>query len=205
MLAGLLVTDSYKTCPPPLLSTTIYTNTLNIKLLYHTALQALLRCDFWAVFTRLVSVVRVATLYGFAVAIKHLIWWQKSGHSLLWMGVTVRQIFPHYIFVYRAAVTTLTKCYWHYRWPVSCVYQCTNYPLKTASKDGGIQSSVLWSTTILYSTHFEIFNCLCLWYAFDKLFTPTPCSRLLHNSLMAAKLVVIFCHLIVSPCLGLGL
>jgi hypothetical protein len=44
-----------------------------------TALLALLRCEFWAVFTRLSSAVRVATLYDISVTLKHAIWW-----LLLW-------------------------------------------------------------------------------------------------------------------------
>jgi hypothetical protein len=41
-----------------------------------TALLALLRCEFCAVFTRLCSSVHFATLYDFAVTMKHAIWWR---------------------------------------------------------------------------------------------------------------------------------
>jgi hypothetical protein len=43
-----------------------------------TALLALLRCEFWAVFTRLVSAVCVATLCNFAVTLKPSIWWRPA-------------------------------------------------------------------------------------------------------------------------------
>jgi hypothetical protein len=41
-----------------------------------TASLALQRCDFWAVFTRLGSAVRVATLPDFSMGLKHAVWWQ---------------------------------------------------------------------------------------------------------------------------------
>jgi hypothetical protein len=48
-----------------------------------TALPALLRREFWTVFTGLCSAVRVATVYDIAVALKHAIWWRllKSRNS----------------------------------------------------------------------------------------------------------------------------
>jgi hypothetical protein len=39
-----------------------------------TELLTLLRCEFWAVFTRLRSAVCVATLYDFVVTLKHAVW-----------------------------------------------------------------------------------------------------------------------------------
>jgi hypothetical protein len=39
-----------------------------------TALLALLWCELWAVFIRLASAIRVATMHDFAVTVKHAIW-----------------------------------------------------------------------------------------------------------------------------------
>jgi hypothetical protein len=42
----------------------------------NTAFTALLRCEFWAVFTRMNSALRAANFYYFAVTLKHAIWWR---------------------------------------------------------------------------------------------------------------------------------
>jgi hypothetical protein len=48
-----------------------------------TALLALLRCEFWGVFTRPGSAFRVSTLYDFVVTLKHTVWWRLLQHGLL--------------------------------------------------------------------------------------------------------------------------
>jgi hypothetical protein len=51
-----------------------FTPTFRATQVNSTALFALLRCEFWAVFTSLGSAVLVATLYDFAVTLKHAIY-----------------------------------------------------------------------------------------------------------------------------------
>jgi hypothetical protein len=50
---------------------------------YSTALLALLHCEFWAVFTRVGAAARAATLYDFALTLKHAIWWLLLQFQLL--------------------------------------------------------------------------------------------------------------------------
>jgi hypothetical protein len=46
-----------------------------------TALLALLRCEFWAVFTCLGSAVRIETLQDSSVTLKHALWWRTVVHT----------------------------------------------------------------------------------------------------------------------------
>jgi hypothetical protein len=72
-----------------------------------TALLTLLRCEFWAVFTRLGSAVRVATLYYFDVTFKRAIDDGYFCHGPLYL---TKQLTTWYIiFIERMAVLYLFK------------------------------------------------------------------------------------------------
>jgi hypothetical protein len=93
-----------------------------------TASLALLRCEFWVVFTRVGSAARVATLYYFTVTLKHAICWRLLLSSrplsaevlsqfvllqcILSMGSHVKGIAVLGLLVLRKKIIKRDRCEW---------------------------------------------------------------------------------------------